>query len=50
MEQLGSGMSRNLRVYDKEIFHISEHFIKGIFPYAEPQNIPKPIYGDEIGS
>ena len=28
VEQLGSGMSRILKEYDKSIFHISEHFIK----------------------
>lgn len=28
VEQLGSGMSRILKVYDKNIFNISEHFIK----------------------
>ena len=28
VEQLGSGMSRILKVYDKSIFDISEHFLK----------------------
>ena len=28
LQQLGSGMSRILKEYDKSIFHISEHFIK----------------------
>lgn len=36
VEQLGSGMSRILRFYDKSIFEISEHFIKVIFPFSEP--------------
>ena len=31
VEQLGSGMSRILKEYDKSIFHISEHFIKVLF-------------------
>ena len=33
VEQLGSGMSRILRHYDKSIFEISEHFVKVIFPF-----------------
>jgi predicted HTH transcriptional regulator len=32
-EQLGSGMKKILRVYSKEIFDISEHFIAVCFPY-----------------
>ena len=41
VEQLGSGMSRILQSYDKEIFEISDHFIKVIFPFAtnEKKNI-----------
>lgn len=34
VEQLGSGMSRILKVYDKSIFNISEHFIKVEFPFS----------------
>lgn len=34
VEQLGSGMSRILKVYDKSIFKISEHFIKVEFPFS----------------
>ncbi|MCH4153989.1 MAG: putative DNA binding domain-containing protein [Saccharofermentans sp.] len=34
VEQLGSGMSRILKVYDKDIFHISDHFIKVVFPFS----------------
>lgn len=34
VEQLGSGMSRILKVYDKNIFKISEHFIKVEFPFS----------------
>ncbi len=37
VEQLGSGMSRILKVYDKSIFHISEHFIKVEFPFSLPK-------------
>lgn len=33
VEQLGSGMSRILKAYDKDIFEISEHFIKVNFPF-----------------
>lgn len=35
VEQLGSGMSRILRAYDKSVFQISDHFIKVVFPLAE---------------
>ena len=34
VEQLGSGMSRILKYYDRDIFEISDHFIKVIFPFA----------------
>lgn len=34
VEQLGSGMSRILKFYDKNIFNISDHFIKVIFPFT----------------
>lgn len=35
VEQLGSGMSRILKAYDKSIFQISDHFIKVVFPFTE---------------
>lgn len=38
VEQLGSGMSRILKAYDKSIFQISDHFIKVIFPFSEAAN------------
>ena len=43
VEQLGSGMNRILRSYDKSIFRISEHFIRVAFPFAESpnENAPK---------
>ena len=34
VEQLGSGMSRILDAYDKNVFEISEHFIKVVFPFS----------------
>lgn len=34
VEQLGSGMSRILKYYDRNIFKISDHFIKVTFPYS----------------
>lgn len=49
VEQLGSGMSRILRVYNKDIFQISEHFIKVVFPFAEKQNAHIIATGDEKG-
>ena len=39
VEQLGSGMSRILKMYDKSIFKISEHFIKVEFPFSMPKDI-----------
>ena len=48
VEQLGSGMSRILRVYDKDIFEISEHFIKVIFPFSFMEENNMDI-GDENG-
>ena len=38
VEQLGSGMNRILRSYDRSIFRISEHFIRVAFPFAESPN------------
>lgn len=39
VEQLGSGMSRILKAYDRNIFQISDHFIKVIFPYKHSENV-----------
>jgi predicted HTH transcriptional regulator len=41
VEQLGSGMSRILKAYDKSIFDISEHFIKVVFPFDEELSAAK---------
>ena len=43
VEQLGSGMNRILRSYNRSIFRISEHFIRVAFPFAESpnENAPK---------
>ena len=54
VEQLGSGMSRILNVYDKNIFDISEHFIKVVFPFREEMAmennaIYNKLSGDENG-
>lgn len=37
VEQLGSGMSRILHVYDRNIFDISDHFIKVVFTFDQVQ-------------
>lgn len=50
VEQLGSGMSRILKSYDKSIFQISEHFIKAVFPFAKSFNNNRTVRGDVIGS
>ena len=49
VEQLGSGMSRILKEYDKSIFHISEHFIKVEFPFSLPKDNTIIANGDDIG-
>lgn len=33
VEQLGSGMSRILKAYDKSVFEISEHLLKSFFRF-----------------
>lgn len=49
VEQLGSGMSRILKMYDKSIFNISEHFIKVEFPFHMPKDNQIIAIGDEGG-
>lgn len=49
VEQLGSGMSRILKMYDKSIFHISEHFIKVEFPFSMPKDVRNIATGDKDG-
>lgn len=49
VEQLGSGMSRILRYYNKEIFEISEHFIKVSFPFFSPNENKNIANGDKNG-
>ena len=41
VEQLGSGMSRILHAYSKDIFSISEHFIKVTLPFENEKTSPK---------
>ena len=50
VEQLGSGMSRILKVYDKSIFKISEHFIKVEFPFFMPRDMSSADNNIEYGS
>ena len=50
VEQLGSGMSRILKEYDKSIFHISEHFIKVEFPFSLPKDNVIIANGDDNGN
>lgn len=41
VEQLGSGMARILKFYDRSIFEISDHLIKVNFPFKSiPKSIP----------
>lgn len=50
VEQLGSGMSRILKYYDKNIFEISDHFIKVIFPFYLSENEENNVIGDNNGN
>lgn len=49
VEQLGSGMSRILQFYNRNIFEISEHFIKVIFPFPLSVNEDNIASGDKSG-
>lgn len=49
VEQLGSGMSRILKFYDKNIFEISEHYIKVIFPFSSSNDEKNIANGDING-
>lgn len=40
VEQLGSGMGRILKAYDKSIFKISENFLRVVFPFAKTESEP----------
>ena len=50
VEQLGSGMSRILKSYDKSIFKISDHFIKVEFPFSIKKDSSIIASGDENGN
>lgn len=50
VEQLGSGMSRILKAYDKSIFQISDHFIKAVFPLAKALDMENTASGNINGS
>lgn len=49
VEQLGSGMSRILKAYDKDIFRITDHFIKAIFPFSDGMTMENTANGDKGG-
>lgn len=49
VEQLGSGMSRILKAYDKSIFQISDHFIKAVFPYSTEIGAENSATGIDVG-
>lgn len=49
VEQLGSGMSRILKVYDKNIFQISDHFIKVVFPFADGMTLENTATAHKAG-
>lgn len=43
-------MSRILKVYPKDIFDISEHFIKVVFSFTEIEHVSNIAIGDENGN
>ena len=49
VEQLGSGMSRILKEYDKSIFSISPRSIKVVFPCPEEQKVEGKVEGKVDG-
>ena len=49
VEQLGSGMSRILQFYDRNVFEIKEHFIKVIFPFSLSVSEEEVASGDNNG-
>ena len=49
VEQLGSGMSRILKYYNRDIFEISDHFIKVVFPFSLTARKNIIANGDENG-
>lgn len=50
VEQLGSGMSRILKEYDKNIFDISENFIKVELPFSLSKDNIIIVNGDDNGN
>jgi len=49
VEQLGSGMNRIMRVYDKSIFKISEHFFEVCFKFEKSFYNDDNSIGGQIG-
>lgn len=49
VEQLGSGMSRILQFYERDIFQISNHYIKVIFRFSSPKENVNVTIGNENG-
>lgn len=50
VEQLGSGMSRILQFYERDIFQISNHYIKVIFRFSSPKENVNVTIGNENGN
>ena len=47
VEQLGSGMSRILKAYSRDIYQISDHFIKVTFPFEDGITLEQPAEGTD---
>jgi predicted HTH transcriptional regulator len=50
VEQIGSGMSRILKTYDRSIFDLSSGFTVVTFPFAEAFNMPNGKINGKIKS
>lgn len=48
-EQLGSGINRILKYYDKNIFTFGPNFIKVSFPFAKYEDLENRIVEEGIG-
>jgi predicted HTH transcriptional regulator len=48
VEQLGSGMSRILKAYDRSIFHFSDHFLIVTFPFDKTFTVSNDTVNDTV--
>ena len=48
VEQLGSGMSRILKAYDRTIFHFSSHYLIVTFPFDKKFTVSNDTISDTV--